>query len=120
MTTIEWALIGALIYLATSAFTLFRLWVFYLAVMSLQRLRDSSGLDKRNKALGSVALVIGYLLDAYVNIFVMSVLLLEFPRELTVTARLKRHNLSGKGWGKRVALWFEPILDPHDPSGDHI
>jgi hypothetical protein len=49
----------------------------------------------------------------------LSVILLELPRETTVTARLKRHN-QGTGWRKTVAGWFEPILDPFDPSGKHI
>ena len=39
---------------------------------------------------------------------------------MTVTARLKRHNATNTGWRKAVAVWFEPLLDPYDPSGDHI
>jgi hypothetical protein len=50
----------------------------------------------------------------------MTVLFLEIPRETTVTARLKRHNRTGSGWRQRLAAWFEPLIDPYDPSGDHI
>jgi hypothetical protein len=51
---------------------------------------------------------------------VLTLLLLEWPKEMTVTARLKRHNATSTGWRKAVAVWFEPLLDPYDPSGDHI
>lgn len=65
-------------------------------------------------------LVIGLVLDLIVNVAVMTVILLELPQETTVTARLKRHNRESSGWRKAVAVWFEPLLDPFDPSGDHI
>jgi len=63
--------------------------------------------------------IIGYILDIAVNWFVMSVMLLELPKEFTVTKRLKRHKQKG-GWRGKVAEWFEPLLDPFDPSGNHI
>lgn len=108
-------------YLVYAVLSLFILWVFYLAVMRLATTkRERGGLDQKSTVLGTVALVIGYLLDFNANVGVMSVLLLERPRETTVTARLKRHNRAGVGWRAAVARWFEPILDPYDPSGDHI
>jgi hypothetical protein len=33
---------------------------------------------------------------------------------------MKRHNRSSTGWRLSVVRWFEPLLDPLDPSGDHI
>lgn len=69
---------------------------------------------------GMPLLVIGLVLDLIVNVAVMTVILLELPQETTVTARLKRHNRESSGWRKAVAVWFEPLLDPFDPSGDHI
>jgi hypothetical protein len=96
------------------------LWVFFLAVMSLKRARDAGTLSKFAWVLGMPVLVIGLLLDLVINVLVMSVVLWEIPRELTVTARLKRHNKQSTGWRLVVAKWFEPILDPFDPSGDHI
>lgn len=101
----------------------FTLWVFYLAVMNLKVVRDTTGLHPRTKVLGSIVLIEGYVKDFLVNIL-LSIVLLEFPRELTVSERLKRHNVPGtnrlSAWRYRVAQWFEPLLDPHDPSGDHI
>lgn len=62
----------------------------------------------------------GLVLDFLLNVFVMSVVLLELPREMTVSRRLKRHNRAG-GWrAKIVKKIFEPLLDPFDPSGDHV
>jgi hypothetical protein len=95
------------------------LYVFYAAVMNLQRVRDMGLLTPMAKVLAYPTLVIGFTLDLLVNIFVFSIVLFEFPKELTVTARLRRHH-SSKGWRLMVVKFLEPILDPLDPSGDHI
>jgi len=97
----------------------YALWIFYLAVMNLKQARDKGLLNKTAMALGYPVLIVGYLLDAFVNVFVITFLLLELPKEITVTSRLKRHN-KGTGWRKAIAAWAEPLLDPYDPSGDHI
>lgn len=96
------------------------LWVFYLAVMNLKRARDAGTLSKTAWALGLPVLAIGLLLDLLINLLVMSLVLWEIPREATVTARLKRHHRQSTGWRRLVSDWFEPLLDPFDPDGDHI
>lgn len=98
----------------------YSLWIFYLAVMNLSRAKKANQLTKTALVLGYPVLIVGYLLDCFVNVFVMTPLLLELPRETTVTARLSRHNETSTGWRKAVALWAEPLLDPYDPSGNHI
>lgn len=95
------------------------LYVFYCAVMNIKRVRDMGKLTKLGMAFGYPTLVIGLVLDLLVNVLVMTPLLLELPRELTVTSRLKRHQ-SSTGWRLAVVKFFEPVLDPLDPSGDHI
>ena len=97
----------------------YALWIFYLAVMNLARAKDAGLLTTTAKVLGYPVLIVGYVLDCFVNFTVMTVLLLEIPQETTVTARLSRHN-KGTGWRKAIAAWAEPLLDPYDPSGDHI
>jgi len=95
------------------------LWVFYLAVMSLKRAKDAGTISKFALVMGYPVLFFGLLIDLFVNVFVFTVLLLELPRELTVTARLKRHGTQG-GWRGDFARWFcESLLDTFDPSGDN-
>ena len=98
----------------------YALWLFFLAAMNLKRVRDAGALHPAALALGTPILLVGWLLDLLVNATVMTLLLAELPRETTVTARLKRHNRQTTGWRKKVAVFFEPLLDPFDPSGDHI
>jgi hypothetical protein len=98
----------------------YALYVFYAAVMNIKRVRDAGKLTWMGKALGYPTLIIGLLLDLFVNLTLMTIVLLELPRELTVTARLKRHHKESKGWRLAVVKFFEPVLDPLDPSGDHI
>lgn len=109
---ILWPLWGVLL--------LWALWVFYLAVMTLKRAKDADLLTPTAKAFGYPVLCVGLVLDFLANVLVLTVLLVELPREGTVTSRLKRHNSSSTGWRKAVAAWAEPLLDPFDPSGDHI
>jgi len=110
----------ALYYLAGSLLSIYLLWVFYIAVMAIKRVRDDGKLTKLGLVMGVPVLIVGLLLDFIVNVFVMTLLLLEPPRETTVTARLKRHHKDSSGWRLAVVLFFEPILDPFDPDGDHI
>jgi hypothetical protein len=112
-----------MIYLYTVLIALgltYGLYVFYAAVMNLQRVRDMGLLTPMAKVLAYPTLVIGLILDLIVNLFVFTVVLLELPQELTVTARLKRHHKESTGWRLAVVKFLEPILDPLDPSGDHI
>jgi hypothetical protein len=98
----------------------YALYVFYAAVMNIKRVRDAGKLTWVGKTLGYPTLVIGLVLDLFVNLTLMTIVLLELPRELTVTARLKRHHKESTGWRLAVVKFFEPVLDPLDPSGDHI
>ena len=100
--------------------SIYELWIYYLAVMGLKRARDAGLLSRTALILGTPVLITGLLLDAFANVLVMSVLLLELPRELTVTSRLQRHIRISQGWRLRLAQWFIPLLDPYDPSGRHI
>ena len=107
-------------YALFAAGSTYLLWLFYLAVMSLAHAERDGTLTKTARVLGTPILIVGLVIDFVVNVFVMTVLLLELPQETTVTARLKRHNRNGSGWRQQFARWFEPILDPYDPKGDHI
>jgi hypothetical protein len=110
----------ALYVVLISFLSFYALWVLYLAVMSLKRVQDAGMLHNTARVFGMPILVIGYVLDALVNIFILTILLVEIPEELTVTARLKRHIKESNDWRLGVACWFIPLLDPFDPSGKHI
>lgn len=109
-----------LIYILSGVLSFYLLWIFYLAVMNLKRVRDLGKLTKVTTFLGFPILILGYLIDFICNVFFLTIILLELPQETTVTARLKRHNKTSTGWRLAVVKWFEPIVDPFDPSGDHI
>lgn len=108
------------VYIGLSLASFYLLWVLFLAVMNLKRVKDAGLLHRKALILGTPVLILGLLVDALVNWFVMTLVLLEMPKESTVTARLKRHNRDSGGWRKAVVLWMEPLLDPFDPSGDHV
>ena len=101
------------------------LWTDYLAVMSLKRVRDiglvggAYSLSRLARAMGTYVLIRAYLLDAFVNVIHMTILLREWPQELTVTSRLHRHIRENT---RHSALCFAirtQLLDGFDPSGVH-
>ena len=98
----------------------YALWIFFLAVMSLARAKDAGQLTTTAKVLGYPILIVGYVLDCFVNMTVMTVLLLEIPQETTVTSRLSRHLENSNCWRYKIAAWAAPLLDPYDPSGKHL
>jgi len=108
------------LYMAWSFVGFYVLWVLFLSVMALSRAKKAGLLSKTALVMGTPVLLVGYLLDFLMNVTVMSLVLLEFPKETTVTRRLKRHHKESTGWRLAVVLWFEPLLDPYDPSGDHV
>lgn len=107
-------------YLLFSFVVTYLLYTFYAAVMNIKRVRDMGKLTKLGMAFGYPTLFIGLVLDFLCNVFVMTLLFLELPQEMTVTARLKRHNKESTGWRLAIVKFFEPVLDPLDPSGDHV
>lgn len=94
------------------------LWVLFLAVMKLRDARDAGTLRARTPAycLGLFVLAIGYAVDALVNLTGATLLFLELPRELTVTARCKRLSPLPT-WRGAVARWLcDTLLHPFDPG----
>lgn len=99
---------------------LYTLWILYLAVMSLATARNIGKLPRWALWLGYPLLAAGYIMDFLVNITLLSVIMLEVPQELLVTARLTRHINGTAGWRKSFATWVcQNLLDFADPSGCH-
>lgn len=102
--------------------SIYTLWVFYLAVMNLKRAKDAGTIPRTALWFGYPVLLAGLLIDLFVNVFVATVIFLDLPRELTMTARLKRYVREQPGtWRASVAVWFAAnLLDAFDPSGKHV
>lgn len=107
-------------YAGVTVVSLYWLWLFYLAVMSLARAKKAGTLSKPALFFGYPILVVGLLIDLLVNVL-LTVPFLDLPRETTVTYRLKRYAAGPDGWRKRVTLWFaDDMLDDFDPTGKHV
>lgn len=94
------------------------LYADYAAVMNFKRARDTVGLTKLQTVCGSYILIRGYLLDLFCNVVHASLILREFPRELTVTRRLRRH-IEGNTQHAALCLRLRQELDALDPAGIH-
>ena len=116
--TASWSAGGLLLYVVAGVYVL---WVFFLAVMSLQRARDAGALAPLALTCAYPILAMGWLADFSVNVLVATPLLLDFPRETTVTARLARLIRSQpQGWRGKASRWVCAVfLDTFDPSGKH-
>ncbi len=99
---------------------MYLLWVLYLAVMNLCKARDAGRLSKTAYILGYPLLLAGLFTDFLMNMTVMTVVMMEFPKEWLVTPRVIRHKFHGTGYRKKIAEWLcKNLLDPFDPSGCH-
>lgn len=93
------------------------LWVFYLAAMNLIANKDK--IIPLVKYAGISVVLVGIILDVLFNLIYMTVLLLEVPRELLTTDRVKRHR-NNQNWRGKVSRWMcKHLLSPFDATGDH-
>lgn len=100
-----------------SILSLYVLWIFYLAVMSLYRAKKENKLTRTALILGYPILIVGALLDFIINITFFSILLVEIPKEFLVTQRLTRHIESKSGYRFKLSKWIcNNLLDLFDPN----
>jgi len=101
------------------------LLVHFWALMNYARVRElpGGGVTRQATIAATYFLVRGYLLDFIVNVFWMSVLLREWPRQLTVTSRLGRHAATGSGWRfercERIQILYLKWFDVKHADGIH-
>lgn len=89
--------------------------------MALKRARDDGTISKIALVLGYPILVAGYILDFCVNISILSLVVLDFPKEITVSQHLSRLVRTGKPFQQTIANWIaKNLLDAFDPSGAHL
>lgn len=107
-------------YAGYSLLAIWMLWVFYVCVMRLKMLRDAGTLTIAQKVFGYPTLVVGLVLDLFVNVVVCTIVFVELPKEWTVSGRLWRHSNDDDGWRMELALMLRTqLLDSVDPSGVH-
>lgn len=91
-------------------------YVHYLAIMHLAKFRDRLTLSQ--KIFGYAIYGVGLVLDIVLNLL-LSLLLLQVPRQLLVTSRLSCLKTEA-GWRGKFARWVcYDLLDPFDPKGEH-
>lgn len=96
------------------------LWVCYLALCNVYRVKREGKLTKLQLVIASPLLLFGGLLDVAFNLVVGTVLLADVPQEWTLSQRLSRLN-DDQGWRGKFARWAgEVLLDPFDPTGKHL
>ena len=92
------------------------MWLIFVAMMRLREVRDAGKLTLAQKILGYPVLFFGLALDFILNVIVGSLVFLELPREMTLSARLWRLS-NGDGWRRKPALAIRVnLLDSIDPS----
>lgn len=120
MIVLYYILCGIGIYVLLSVLAVYMLWIYYLAVMNLKSVQNRGELVGVAKYLGYTVFYCGLTLDILVNIFVMTTVFLEIPKETVVTSRFKRHIYLSTGRRESIAAWFcSRLLNPFDPSGSH-
>ena len=101
-------------------------WVFYLAVMHLKEERDrlkklGKDFSTAQKVFGYPILIIGLLIDVFLNATVGTIIFIEPPRydkkEWLFTGRVSRWNDTG-GWRGDLARYIcSHLLDPFEKGG---
>lgn len=110
-----------LLFVLWNVHLLYATWRDFNAIMNLQRVRDEGKLTGDMRIPGTIMLYTGLARDFLGNMIPATVLFLDIPRELTISARLTRYSLGPDGWRRNVALRLASgLLDGCDPSGKHI
>ena len=95
-------------------------YVFYVLTMGVYRVQLAGRLTGLSKVLLMPFVVVAVLMDVACQMTVATVVFLELPKELLVTARLQRYLRGEDGWRKTVAVYIcNNLLDPFDPNGKH-
>lgn len=102
-----------------------RLWVFFLAIMKLQDVRDDNvlkTLDPTIQKAAKLVLFLGALLNLLVRWTVACAIFGVFPKtsETGVSMLVARLRAGPEGWRKERAQWWtRNVLGPFDRSGRH-
>lgn len=111
------------LFVADAAFA----WLQYLAIMNLQRARDSATLPAMAYRIALPILYFGLLCDFLLNVIWGTAMFLDPPHEWLLTSRLERYKFgrgdvpAQTGWRLSLTDWLAAVLlDPFDPKGQHV
>lgn len=109
------------LYLALGSFgSLFSFWLLWIIISGLSRAAKEDRLSPLIIHIGVAVAAFGLAWDVLCNILICTFLFLDFPREPTLSQRLRRLVVS-TGWRKSLAIWFAVSLvnpfsiDRNDP-----
>jgi hypothetical protein len=109
-----------MIYLGLLLADLYLFFIMYVASMAMLRAHHEKKLNGVLWVLCLPFVALSWVVDVLHNVTVFSVVFCEFPRELTVTERLKRHVTKQTLRGK-LARWIaDTLLNSFDSSGNHL
>lgn len=95
-------------------------FALYILVMGIYRAHLAGRLTGILLALCLPWVGIGFIVDVFANVFLATLLFLEFPKEWLFTTRLTRYHKYVGGYKYDAANFIcQNLLDPFDPSGDH-
>lgn len=103
----------------------FRLWVFFLAIMKLQDVRDDGVLETLDpwvQRAAQLVLVLGSLLNLLSRWTVACAIFGVIPKagEVGISMLVKRLREGSPGWRQERAQWWtNNVLGPFDRSGRH-
>ena len=112
---------STVITIAATIFAAWILWVGFVAIMHIRRVKQKYGLTKSIKVVGAPLLVFGYILDVGFNWIAGTAMFVDIPREKTFSNRLERYVKEDYGTIRRkVARYIrEDLLADFDETGDH-
>ena len=91
-------------------------WLLWIVISGLARARDEGRLSPLMVKIGIALAYFGLVWDVLCNIFLCSFLFWEFPREATLSQRLRRLVLT-TGWRQKLALWIAvDLVNPFSPD----
>ena len=111
---------GFYAYVWKTVLLLWVFWAFYVLVMGIYRAYLAKRLGIINLILGAPFVVVGLLLDMFVNVVIAPIIFLDLPKELLLTTRLTKYRTCDSLWRRTIAAFIcDNLLDVFDPSGNH-
>jgi len=102
--------------------TLWFLWILYVAMMNIQEAVSRDNLPWQAKIMVAPTSLVFDIVEFVANVLVCTLIFLDRPKEITVSARLRRYAADPDqyGWRLTIVRFVKPMLDPFDPKGPHI